>query len=46
MPQSNTFSNRATAALSALVLSVMLFAGTVSTPAPARSSVAYVGVVA
>lgn len=41
-----TFSNRAAAALSAFVLSLMLFTGTVATPTTAQASVAYVGVVA
>ncbi len=46
MPQTNTITNRAAAAVSALALSFLLISGTVATPAVPQSGAAYVGVVA
>ncbi len=39
----STFTNRAAAAVSAMVLSLVLIGGTVSTPSNAQAHTAYVG---
>lgn len=46
MTQFSAKTSQVTAAVCALALSLLTFAGTVATPAPAQASVAYVGVVA
>lgn len=42
----SNFSNRAAAAVSAIVLSLVLISGTVSTPSTAQARTAYVGQIA
>ncbi len=46
MTQQSTFANKLAAAVSALVLSLILFGGTVSMPQSAQASTVYVGEVA
>ena len=46
MTQNNTFTSRATAALSALSLSLLLISGTVATPASPEATAAYIGAIA
>ncbi|WP_296675831.1 hypothetical protein [Novosphingobium sp.] len=46
MTQSNTFSTKATAAVSALALTFLLITGTVATPTAPQAAAAYIGVVA